>query len=369
MQYEVRALHKNTVASVIVEALSDADARSQIAARSMQPLSVRAAGRNWFSKPGAARIRLSLTLFSQELLALLEGGLSIVDALEVLYEKEARPTVRSLYGLIVRGLKEGKSFSACLNDLPDLFPPLYAGMVRSAEKTSGLTHALSRFIDYQTRLDVVRNKIVSASIYPAILLIVGLGVIGFLSGYVVPRFASVYHDTGRSLPLMSSWLLAWGGFARSHGNQLLLGVAIVVAGAWLLLRAQHRNGGLGRLIRSTPFVAERVKIYELTRLYLTLGMLLEGGLPIVETLGLTRGALSPHLRANLDRATREIVNGESLTDAFRPAGRNVKPVGALLRWRDKPLDRPVHQIVRAAVDGGNWLGGGPHCRSAVHADF
>ncbi len=316
MQYEVRALNGNTVASVLVEALSDADARSQVAARSWQPLSVRAAAGRSAAANRARRQHLSLTLFSQELLALLEGGLSIVEALDVLHEKETRPAVRSVYGLIVRGLKEGKSFSACLTEMPDLFPPLYAGMVRSAEKTSGLTHALARFIDYQSRLDVVRNKIVSASIYPVILLVVGLGVIGFLSGYVVPRFASVYHDTGRALPLLSGWLLAWGSFAGSHAKELLGGAAVAVVAGWLVLRAYYRDGGIGRLLRGIPFLAARVRIYELTRLYLTLGMLLEGGLPVVETLKLARGALSAHLCADLDRATREIINGESLADAF-----------------------------------------------------
>ena len=319
MQYVVRALRRNTVTSVAIEALNEADARAQVLARSLQPLSVRAAG-SGFARTRAPAARLSLVLFSQELLALLEGGLTIVESLDVLHEKESRPAIKSLYGLIARGLAEGKSFSGCLADLPQIFAPLYVGMVQSAEKTSGLTGALARFIDYQTRLDAVRGRIISASIYPAILMVVGLGVIGFLGTYVVPRFASVYHGTGRSLPLMSSWLLAWGNFAGAHAKELTVGFLVALAAAFFALRASSARGGLGRALRHVPFLAERIRIYELTRLYLTLGMLLEGGLPITQALQLARGALPPHLRIELDAATREIVNGESLSDAFERAG-------------------------------------------------
>ena len=318
MQYVVRALRRNTVTSVAIEAINEADARAQVLAQSLQPLSVRAAGSLGRTRKSAAR--LSLILFSQELLALLEGGLTIVESLDVLHEKESRPAIKNLYGLIARGLAEGKSFSACLADLPQVFPPLYVGMVQSAEKTSGLTGALSRFIDYQSRLDAVRGRIVSASIYPAILMIVGLGVIGFLGTYVVPRFASVYHGTGRSLPLMSSWLLAWGNFAGAHAKELTVGFILLLVGIFLAVRASRASGALGRVLRHVPFLAERIRIYELTRLYLTLGMLLEGGLPITQALALSRGALAVHHRIELDAATRQIMNGESLSDAFERAG-------------------------------------------------
>ncbi|MEO7727483.1 MAG: type II secretion system F family protein, partial [Burkholderiales bacterium] len=118
MQFEVRALRDNSVTSVLVDALSVADALAQVAAQSLLPLSARATGALASRRLASSGARLSLTLFSQELLALLEGGLTIVEAIDVLHEKESRPTVKGLYGLIARGLTEGKSFSACLTELP-----------------------------------------------------------------------------------------------------------------------------------------------------------------------------------------------------------------------------------------------------------
>jgi len=188
MLYEVRALQGNVVTSVRVDALNESDARTQVLARALTPISVRIAGHG-LRRLGASRSGgLSLLLFSQELLALLEGGLTIVESIDVLTEKESRPAVRTLYARIARGLTEGKSFSTCIEDVPEVFPPLYVGIVRSAEKTSNLGAALARYIEYQSRIDAVRGKIVSASIYPAILILVGLGVIGFLGAYVVPKY-------------------------------------------------------------------------------------------------------------------------------------------------------------------------------------
>src|SRR6185437_16361504 len=127
--------------------------------------------------------------------------------LEALLEKEADERTRTVLQRLLTGLREGKRFSAVLAEQPHLFPALYVGIVRAAEGTSDLPRSLARFISYQERVDAIRNKIISASIYPVILLLVGGGVSFFLIGYVVPRFADVYKGTGHSLPWMSQLLL------------------------------------------------------------------------------------------------------------------------------------------------------------------
>jgi len=320
VQFEVRALEGNVVTSVRIEAPSAADARTQALARSLQPLDIRSVRRGFFRGSLERAHDLSLLLFSQELLALLEGGLTIVESIDVLAEKEPRPAIQALYARIARGLVEGKSFSTCLADHPDVFGPLYVGIVRSAEKTSSLAPALLRYIDYQQRVDAVRSRIISASIYPAILIVVGLGVIGFLAIYVVPKFASVYKGTGRSLPFMSELMLAWGSWIGAHtGAFFAAAVACLVAG-WAVLRAAGGSSALAGLLGRLPVISERARIYSLTRLYLTVGMLLEGGIPVTEALRLARGTLNIELSRKLDAAAAQIVSGESFPEAFERAG-------------------------------------------------
>jgi general secretion pathway protein F len=319
MQYAVRTLSADmSIGRQIVDAVDEADARRQLEARglfvsSVEP--VRTGGLRRARGPG-----LSLVLFSQELLALLTAGLGIVEALEALLEKEANPTTRTVLERLLAGLREGKRFSAVLAEQSNLFPPLYIGIVRAAEGTSDLPRSLARYIDYQQRIDVVRAKIVSAAIYPVILLLVGAGVSLFLISYVVPRFAEVYQGAGRNLPFMSQVMLSWGQFAGAHTTALLAGLAALVGGAVIGVRHMLRTGGFARLLARLPGIGERVRIYELSRLYLTLGMLSEGGITIVHAIDTVQGMVSSSMRAQLAAARLAIESGQPLSSAFEANG-------------------------------------------------
>ena len=315
MQFAVRTLAPDmSIARMTVDALDEADARRQVEARGLfvsQVDALRAGGLR--KRRGGA---LSLVLFSQELLALLTAGLGIVEALEALLEKEASENTRGVLERLLGGLREGKRFSSVLAEQPDLFPPLYIGIVRAAEGTSDLPRSLSRFIDYQQRIDIVRSKIVSAAIYPCILLLVGGGVSLFLITYVVPKFAEVYQGAGRNMPWMSKVMLGWGQFAAAHTSLLLAGLATLAALGVLAWRRLTRDGGLGRLMARLPGIGERVRIYELSRLYLTLGMLAEGGITIVHAIETVQSMVSATVRASLVAARGDIEAGQPLSSAF-----------------------------------------------------
>ncbi|MFL6671888.1 MAG: type II secretion system F family protein, partial [Massilia sp.] len=180
--------------------------------------------------------------------------------------------------------------------------------------------ALARFIDYQQRIDLVRAKVVSAAIYPVILLLVGAGVSLFLVCYVVPRFAEVYQGAGRNLPWMSQLMLDWGQFAARHGGALGAGLLASAALAGAGVRRVLRHGGLARLLARVPGVGERVRIFELSRLYLTLGMLSEGGITIVNAIDTVQSMVSPSLRAALGAARAMVEAGQPLSDAFEANG-------------------------------------------------
>ncbi|MEW6370597.1 MAG: type II secretion system F family protein [Pseudomonadota bacterium] len=320
MQFAVRTLAPDlSITNLVIDALDEADARRQVEARGLFVSAVEPAG-------GAVRLtgqrggKLSLVLFSQELLALLNAGLGIVEGLEALLEKEANPASRTVLERLLAGLREGKRFSSVLAAQPALFPPLYIGIVRAAEGTSDLPRALSRYIEYQQRIDTVRSKIVSASIYPVILLCVGGGVSAFLIGYVVPRFAEVYQGAGRNLPWMSQLLLEWGQFAAGHGMAILLFAAACIALLVAGVRRALRSGGLTRLLARLPGIGERARIYELSRLYLTLGMLSEGGITIVNAIETVQPMVSSTLRQSLSGARAAIESGRPLSDAFEAHG-------------------------------------------------
>ena len=379
MQYEVRVLSAENILSLrVVEARDAGDARRQIEAQGdhaavVKPLSRALLDPTRLGRSGARRF--SLILFSQELLALLKAGLSIVEALEALHEKEGNDNLRAVLGRLLDGLREGKRFSAVLADQPELFSALYVGIVRAAEGTSDLPRSLARFIDYQQRIESVRAKIVSSAIYPAILLLVGGVVSLFLIAYVVPRFAEIYQGSGRNLPWLSQLLLGWGRAVSQHGASLL---ALFVAGAVILamaLRQWQRRQGLSRLLVVLPGIGAQMRIHELARLYLTLGMLNEGGIPIVAAMAMVEGMVSAAMRSALQTARRMVEEGMPLSTAFETlqlttpislrllrVGERTGEMGAMLsqsaafydgeisRWIDR-FTRSFEPLLMAAIGG------------------
>lgn len=320
MLFEVRSVSSaNEILVDLIDARDASDARAQIEARGCMVTSV---GQQsvWKQKDhqqkSSIRKHGALTLFSQELLALLTAGLTIVEALEALLEKEQNSATHALLSRLLTGLREGKRFSSVLAEQTDVFPPLFVGMIHTAEGTSDLPRSLARYIEYDQRLEIVRNKVISSSIYPLILLCVGGTVSFFLIGYVVPKFSEVYQDTGRSLPLMSQLLLEWGQFVSKHTLSILLSTFLIIGATITGMYHQYLNGNLRRLIHKVPKIGERVKIYELSRLYLTLGMLLEGGVTITSALETARNMMSDEMREQISCAIKEIESGSPLSIAF-----------------------------------------------------
>src|SRR5205085_3621332 len=169
-------------------------------------------------------------LFTVELLSLLQAGLNLVESLQTLAEKEPAGERRDVLAGMLAAIHRGEPFSRAVAAFPRHFSSLYVATIQASERTGDGKEALSRYIAYQEELDRVKKKVVSASIYPAILMIVGALVLGFLMLYVVPRFAQVYEDMAHSLPLFSRLLLSFGGFVGKHGF-FLFSVFILAAGS------------------------------------------------------------------------------------------------------------------------------------------
>ena len=134
--------------------------------------------------------------------------------------------------------------------------------------------------------------------------------------YVVPRFAEVYRGAGRHLPWMSQLLLDWGNFATHAPWTIAMILIAGIATLTLALRWSIKMGALTRFIYRLPSLGERIRIYELARLYLTLGMLLEGGIPIITALNTAQQMVSAELQRHINLATLAIQSGQPLSHAF-----------------------------------------------------
>ena len=333
MRYRVKALRPGAgVMALTVEALDESEVTARLQREGAQVLSITAERGGWLA---TRRARFPLLLFTQELIALLDAGLTLTESLETLAEKENRPESRQLIERLLTTMREGRPFSAALAAQGEAFPPLYAATVRAAESTGDLSPALGRYVGYQNQIDTVKKKVLSASIYPMLLVGVGTLVIGFLLAYVVPRFATVYADSGRDLPWMSQMLLRWGELVEAHGGLIALGVVGFVATIVLALSQPATRAALTRLAWRTPAIGEHLRTFELARFYRSLGMLLVGGIPIVQALGMVSSLLSAHLRLGATTAADAMRRGETISAAFA-RGELTTPVAArLLRVGEK----------------------------------
>ena len=316
MRFELRAItHDGRLESVDCQALDAQSARAQAESRGYTVLEVRAR-RSLVARSS----RFPVQLFSQELLVLLAAGLTLVEALETLAQKEKRAEWRAVLAAVLTLLRQGHPLSAALEQAPSVFPPLYVATVRAAERTSDLVPALSRYVAYQTQLEAIRRRVANASIYPALLIGVGGLVTLFLMLYVVPRFGKIYQDRSTDLPVFSQLLIAWGQLVQGHAVLVIGAAAAAVAAIVLALRQARVRAALGDALWRIPALGERLKVYQLARFYRTTGMLLKGGTPLVGALGMAAELLHPVLRARLRAASLAISEGHPVSESLDANG-------------------------------------------------
>jgi general secretion pathway protein F len=332
MQFTIRSIDRASNVSTVTIDADTRDAAMSIAAdRGLRVLSVSGSsgmgGFRWRRGVGD----FALAQFSQELLTLLNAGLALVESIETLCEKESRPERRAVFEQLVADLYRGSSLSNALAQFPEVFPSLFVATVRASERTGGLPEALGKFVAYQSQLDAVKKKVVSASIYPALLIVAGTLVIGFLLGYVVPRFARIFEDLGGEVPWMSQLLIQWGHLARDYGVVMLVGLGLVIVGAGVWFTRPGTPLQLLTWVQKIPAIGERVRIYQLARFYRSLGMLLRGGMPAVASLELVSGLLPGTLHAQLVQATQQIREGVPVSQAMERAALTTAVSARMLR--------------------------------------
>ncbi len=331
MQFKVKAArHGKGVVFVDIEAKTKDDAMRQAKEQGLTVLSLRS-GETIFKRPKFFSSRFSLSLFSQELLALMDAGLPQVEALETILEKELRKTNRQIMEAIITQLYEGKPLSMALEQFPNEFPPLYVAMIRSSEKTGNIGDSLTRYVNYQSQIDVVRKKVTSASIYPLVLLGAGGLVTLFLMLYVVPKFSLIYQDMGHDLPFLSRMLMKWGELLAHHKPIVLTMLFGFLVGIYYAVTHPSVRAWMLNKLKKFPNIGNRIKIYQLARFYRTFGMLLKGGVPVVPSLEMVSGLLQMELRDSLSQATESIREGKPTSVSLDKYGLTTPIAVRLLR--------------------------------------
>jgi len=285
----------------------------------------RHAAANGTTKARATRIgripNNAITTFTRQLSDLIGAGLPIDRALTVLVEQSDSPALSRLLTEAQQEVRGGRPLSEALAMYPKHFPPMYTNMLRAGEASGQLAEVATRLAEFLEKEQTRRSQLISAMVYPTLLVSVAVLAVIFLLLFVVPRLSGVFEDLGAEMPLPTVVLLAVTGFLSRQWWMLL----VAAGGVWAALRvAKATEAGrrqfdalLLRLPLAGP-IARRVVIGRFSR---ALGTLLAGGVPILDALEIAGLAAANRLTITAVESVRAAVRqGEALAGAMEQTG-------------------------------------------------
>lgn len=262
-----------------------------------------------------------LISFNQELLALTKAGLPKIRSLDTIIERTGEKRFLDVLKDVRESVRGGASLSDAFEKFPQVFPQLYVATIRAGEKSGDIVFSIKRYIEYLKKMEGVRKKIVSASIYPAILVFVAVGVILFLLTYVVPTFSRIYLEAGANLPYPTRILISVTTFLKDYFILFLFILVAFIVSVSLYARTEEGRRRLDLIKLNIPFAGGILTGFAISKFARTLSTVLGGGIPLVESLGMVAGVLDNKvLEEKAHNAIRRVEEGSSLTDAVEAEG-------------------------------------------------
>lgn len=257
--------------------------------------------------------------FSQDLATLLDAGVTVKEAIHALARKEPSPSRRQILAQLDRSLSEGHAFSSAM-ERSGAFPELLTATVAASEQTGDLATGLQRYARHQQSLRAVRDRVIGASVYPLLLLVVGSLVIALLLGIVVPRFATLIDVNGRELPFLSQLLMRWGRFVGAHpqfGVAFIVLFALAIATPIVKLREPQARK---RWLEKVPGFAKMAREFQHLQMYRTTAILTSRGITIHKALRYSVELLSPSDQQRLEAALQAMREGVEISTALSNSG-------------------------------------------------
>ncbi len=311
--------------------LIDADtaraARGMLRARALVPILVEpATGAGSRARAGGLNITLwggrvfnatALAVWTRQIAGLVTAGLPLERALAALTEEAENDAQRNLMASLRSEVNAGSPFARALSAHPREFSDIYTAVIAAGEQSGQLGTVLERLADDLEEREALKNKLIAASLYPAIVTIVAIVIVVFLVSYVVPQVAGVFAGSKRALPILTVMMLAISDFVRSYG-WFLLGLLVATAGALVMARRQpalrlRMDAAWLRL----PLVGKLARGYNAARFAATLAMLAAAGVPILRALQTAAETLSNQaMRADALDALVLVREGAPLASAI-----------------------------------------------------
>ena len=337
---------KGEQSSGTIESSSEAEAIQQLRAQGFYPLQVVEAGKGKLAatkKPAAKKGKAAkkvktstggrikpklLMIFTRQLATLIDSGLPLLRGLTVLAKQEPNPVLKGTIGALADSVQSGSTFSESLAQHPRIFNKLYVNMVKAGELGGVLEVVLVRLAEYQEKAHKLKNKIVSAMVYPVIVMFIAVAILVFLMLFIVPKFKAMFEEMGDAeLPMISKVVFGASEFFLKPSvwvipNIVWLFLVLVVIGFLLNMWGKTKKGRriIDSLKLKAPIFGDIQRKSAIARFSRTLGTLVTSGVPILQALNITRDTAGNVVVSDaIEKVHEAVKEGESIVSPMQTA--------------------------------------------------
>jgi type IV pilus assembly protein PilC len=307
-----------------------------------------------------------LVLFTRQMKMLLEAGAPLVPALQAIELQTQKASFRRTLRDVRQRVERGHTLTEALREHGQLFSPVFCSVVAAGEATAALPEAFNRLSHLAHRQQQTRRSIAGATVYPALLMLLLIGVLAVLLGFVIPRFAVLFENLNQELPPVTRALLTVSEAAREHWAVLLGGLSAFAAAVVILVRHVAVRTSFDETLLRLPMLGPVVRRLQLARVLRVWAALLRSHVPLLETLEHSRTtAGSAVFRRLIERVEENVAGGGRVGRALADSGlvepvlasaistgeengRLAEAVEFVSNWLDEENAQLVQQLTRAA---------------------
>ena len=352
-------------ASGEIEALSRQDAFNRLRQQNLQPfqLSMKGAEAAAAAAPstGGENIlsRQQVLLFTEELCELLEAGLKLDRALQVIEQRQDKSVLRNVAASARLSLREGATFSAALKKASPSFSELYCNMVKAGEASGTVPKILKRQVEFLTMMGELQRRVTSALIYPSVIFAAGIGLLVIFMTFLLPQLTLMLNKTGKTLPLATRVLIAVSEFFGNYWWVILIAAAAAILGFRQYTSKGEGRAWWDRAKLNLPGVGQLLRMRFYAQFTQTLSTLLNNGVSLMQAMQLIKNATpNIYLQGLLDRVAENVQDGAQLSRAvarvqfFPPTmidiiqvGETTGDLGAALERSAKSYDKQLTVVI------------------------
>ena len=291
-----------------------------------------------------------IAIATRQLSTLIGAGIPLADSLTALVEQVEHPRLKRILGTVKQKVNEGSSLADALGEHPKAFSTLYVNMIRAGESSGALDVVLQRLADFTENAAQLRNKLLGAMLYPLIMVLVGVVIVGILFVVVIPKVTKIFDDMQVTLPWSTRFLIATSTFARDYWYAILVAVPTMIWGFAAFIKTARGRAWFDRVQLKAPVFGDLIRMLAISRFAKTLATLLSSGVPLLTSLDIVKNIVHNTLLSKVIEDARDAIReGETIAAPLKRSGQFPPLVFHMIAIGEKSgqLEEMLQNVARA----------------------